>query len=312
MAVPRFEALMAPLLQSALDKETSYDDSRKFIIDKMKLTDADLAEMLPSGKQSTFANRYSWARLHLERAGLIATTKYAHIKTSDEGKKALFLSPTIDMKYLRENYPIYAKWRATTIESSDEDSDDQKKKPTTAASDQGGMTPEETIAATYQMLRRSVEGQVLERLYAVTPAQFEQIVLEVLTKLGFGGGQSQRAKVTGGPGDGGIDGIIDEDALGLDRIYVQAKRYAKDNSIGRPEIQKFAGVLAGEGVTKGVFITTSSFSKEARDFAKLPTHRIVLIDGARLTQLMVDHDLGVRTAQVYSIPKVDEDYFLDE
>lgn len=266
---------------------------------EFRLTPTDLAEMLPSGRQSTFANRVAWAYSYLKQAGLIASPKRGSYEIADRGRQVLTAPPErIDIRFLQQ-FPEFQAFR-TASESEDD--------VTPVASDSAvELTPDEQIRAGNSRLRELLARQLLERALIISPSSFEKLVVDVLVKLGYGGSRSDAAQVVGGSGDEGIDGIIKADRLGLDSVYVQAKRW--QNTVGRPEIQRFAGALQGQRARKGVFITTSTFTAEAKAYALGLQTTIVLIDGRELAELMMDAGVGVSTAEVISILKTDEDYF---
>jgi restriction system protein len=264
--------------------------------------------MLPSGRQTTFANRTAWANVFLQRAGLIEKTSRGVYRVTAAGLQALAKRPPkIDMPFL-ERFPSYVEWRqrsaAGGFAKPDRNDGDL---PTGEVS----ATPEELMGRSYQTLTGALEADLLDRMRHMSPAFFEQLVIDLLRELGYGGGQSERGKATGGPGDGGLDGVINEDALGLDRVYVQAKRYGAAQAVGRPEVQAFSGSLDGVSATKGILITTGSISPAAREYVSRISKRIILIDGMELSRLMVQKEIGVRVAETYKIKKIDENYFTE-
>ncbi len=269
------------------------------------LTDQDLKEMLPSKRQSVFANRVGWAVSYMEHAGLVERVRRAVYRVTAEGKRLLQQSPSqIDLNVLR-TYPTFVDWntssrqlgkRYTTVEPSSESTD----------------TPEEELEGVVQQLRRTLEFDVLDRVRKATPAFLEQVIIDLLIAMGYGGGDTAMGHVTGGPGDGGIDGTIREDTLGLDEVYVQAKKYADGNSVRESDLRNFAGAIDAAGTTKGVFVTTADFTRGARDYVARSPKRIVLIDGKELARLMVAHDIGVRTRICHQVKRIDEDYFTQD
>jgi restriction system protein len=253
--------------------------------------------MLPSGRQATFVNRVAWAYSYLKQAGLISSPRRGAYEITDRGRSVLAAPPArIDIAFLAQ-FPEFQAFRQGGGEVRDEAT-----RPDAAA-----LTPDEEIRAGYERLRAALAGQLLERVRAVSPAGFEQLVVDVLVALGYGGSRKDAARVVGRGGDEGIDGIINEDRLGLDTIYVQAKRW--QGTVGRPEIQRFAGALQGQRARKGVFITTSSFSADARAYAAGLQTTIVLVDGPTLAQLMMDAGVGVSEAETIRVLRADEDYF---
>jgi restriction system protein len=306
MAVPDFQSLMLPVLRATADGEINSADLRTKVANQLNLTDSDLSEMLPSGRQTTFANRIAWANIFLQRAELIEKVRRGVYKISPEGRSALASNPSrIDIHFL-ERYPNYVEWRrrgATPIADSASDAAEGQ-------SDLSG-TPEEQIERSHQALTVALEADALDRVLELSPTFFETLVIDLLIKMGYGGGQPDMGSAVGKSSDGGIDGIIKEDVLGLDIVYMQAKRYARENSVGRPELQAFAGSLDAHRATKGIFVTTSSFTRGAIEFVDKISKRVILIDGQELAALMVRHNVGVRVRTVYEIKKVDEDYFTE-
>jgi restriction system protein len=305
MAVPDFQSLMLPVLHAAADGEISAADLRERVATSVRLSESDLAEMLPSGRQTTFANRTAWANVFLQRAGLLEKARRGVYRISDEGRRVLAEPPErIDMRFL-ERYPAYVEWRQRSAAGRGGAIAAISEAPDTA------RTPEEQMAASNAALTAALEGDLLDRVREASPGFFESLIVDLLIAMGYGGGRAEMGQAIGRAGDGGIDGIIKEDALGLDIVYVQAKRYAAQNSVGRGEVQSFAGSLDGVGATKGIFVTTSSFSQGAWEYVERIAKKIVLVDGTELARLMVRYGVGVRTRSVYELKKVDEDYFTE-
>jgi restriction system protein len=272
---------------------------------ELRLTETDLAEMLPSGRQTTFANRTAWANIFLQRAGLLEKVSRGVYRITDEGRQALVEQPErIDMRFL-ERYPAYVEWRQRSVTGSGE------RAPPPVADALATRTPEEQIDASFKSLGAALGDDLLDRVGEMSPAFFERLIIDLLIAMGYGGGRAEMGQAIGRAGDGGIDGMIKEDALGLDIVYVQAKRYAEGNTVGRSEVQSFAGSLDGVGTTKGIFFVTSTFSQGARDYVGRISKRLVLIEGAELARLMVRHNVGVRTRATYDVKKIDEDYFTE-
>ncbi len=298
MAIPDYQTIMLSLLKLANDGQEHFlRDAVEVLADEFGLTEEERKDLLPSGQQAVFFNRVGWARTYLKQAGLLETTKRAYFRITDRGRQVLAANPDrIDAKYL-EKFPEFLDFKAR---SKDKDE----------ANDQGtasGQTPDESMEAGYQKVRKELALELLKQIKQCTPAFFEKLVIDLLVKMGYGGTRREAGQAVGRTGDGGIDGIINEDRLGLDNIYLQAKRW--DSTVGRPEIQKFAGALQGQRAQKGVFITTSTFSTDSHDFVSRLDTKIVLIDGDLLAQLMIDHNVGVSTTAVYEIKRVDSDYF---
>jgi len=269
------------------------------------LTDEDLAELLPSGRQSTFSNRTAWANIFLQRADLIKVKQRGVYELTPEGSKVLGENPSrIDMKFL-ERFPSYREWRKRSIAGKEEtkaNGDDKQLEETST-------NPEEQIERSHRELTNAVEADLLDRVLGVSSTQFEQVIVDLLVAMGYGGGRSEMAKAVGKSGDNGVDGVVREDKLGLDVVYMQAKRYAPSNTVGPGEVRDFIGALEGHRASKGVFVTTSTFAKSAMEYVDRVSKRVVLIDGKRLSSLMVEHGVGVRIRTRYEIKELDGDYF---
>lgn len=315
MPIPDYESAMLPLLQLASDgAEHRFRDAVEKLAAQFELTDAERAEMLPSGTAPLFDNRIGWARTYLKQAGLLESPKRGLFKITDRGRAILAASPPrIDAKFL-EQFDEFRAFRTRRREASADPlaSPNTKMHQQTAgvAELPTGQTPEDSLAFAYRRLRADLEAEVLEQVKAVSPAFFERIVIDLLVTMGYGGSRQDAGRAVGKSGDGGIDGIIKEDKLGLDVIYVQAKRW--DGVVGRPEVQKFAGALQGQRASKGIFITTSSFTRDAIEYAAAINSTIILIDGQQLASLMIDHNVGVSTVGVYELKRLDNDYFEGE
>lgn len=304
MAIPDFQTIMLPLLRLAGDGQVWLThDARDRLADEFGLTDDEREQLLPSGTQRTFANRVAWAVSYLKQARLVDSAGRSKFQITDRGRATLADPPSrITIRYLMENFPEFREFK----ERSSKPKSGPTSPPTDAAEEQ--ETPEERLQSAEQTLRRALETELLDRIKQVTPAFFEQIVLKLLTAMGYGGSAEEAAAHLGRGGDEGVDGVINEDKLGLDVVYVQAKRY-QDQTVGRPAVQGFAGSLEGQRARKGVFITTSQFSPEARDFVKRIEKRIVLIDGEELARLMIEHGVGVTEVRRYSLLRLDETFF---
>lgn len=297
MAIPDFQTLMLPVLKVLKDgNEVPF----KSVVDKLalefKLTDDELAEMLPSRRAPTFYNRVAWAKFYLKKANLVAQTKRSYLSITDSGKRVLNSDiESINIRYLEEKTDFVTEKKEITlqIDSTEETS-----------------TPEEIFDSTHERLTLALATELIEIIKSCSPAFFERLVVELLLAMGYGGSRAEAGRAIGQSGDGGIDGIIDEDKLGLDSIYIQAKRW--EGSVGRPEIQKFVGALQGNRAHKGVFITTSEFTKDAQEYVKNISNKVVLINGYTLAKLMIENDVGVSTVSTYKVKKIDSDYFVDE
>lgn len=311
MAIPDYQSLMLPVLRLAAKGETRVPDAAEKLADQLGLSDAEREEMLPSGRQRIFHNRIHWAKFYMTKAGLIDSPARGRFVASQAGKALLATNPAgINVDTLK-TYPSFAEFYASSTSGAGS---------TDAASAGAGesidattsATPEEQIDAAQAVLHQALKADLLQRILAQSPAFFERAIVDLLVGMGYGGSHENAARRLGKSGDGGIDGVIDEDRLGLDRIYVQAKRYASHVSVSRPEVQGFLGSLVGVGAGKGVFVTTSNFSAPAIDFVRHLPQRIVLIDGDRLADLMIEHGVGVRIARTVEVKRLDEDFFVEE
>lgn len=301
MAVPDYQTCMLPLLKFYADgQDHTFREAMEALAKEFHLTDEERREMLPSGQQEVFDNRIGWARTYMKKAALIEATKRGVNKITQRGLDVLKKKPSkIDVNYLSQ-FQEFKDFRALRHTKTEEEPEIEP----------NNETPEESLEGAYQKLRADLASDLLQRLKTCSPIFFERLVVEVIVKMGYGGTRKDAGKAVGKSGDGGIDGIIKEDKLGLDAIYIQAKRW--ENTVGRPEIQKFIGALAQQRAKKGLFITTSSFSADAEDCVSRIEAKVVLIDGETLTQLMIDHNVGVSTVGNYEIKKVDSDYFSEE
>ncbi|MFZ2493479.1 MAG: restriction endonuclease [Thermoanaerobaculia bacterium] len=302
MPVPDFQSLLLPMLRFAADgKDHSLAEAREVLAKEFNLTPEELASLLPSGRQAVFANRAAWAKVYLAQAGLLTSPKRGHFVISSQGVEVLKDPPhRIDIKYL-ERFPQFVEFRySRRREAAGAVQADETETSELA-------TPEETLENAYSKLRGALAADLLAKVKSATPEFFEKLVVTLLLAMGYGGSRADAGRAIGRGGDGGIDGIIDEDRLGLDAIYIQAKRW--EGSVGRPEIQKFVGALHGQRARKGVFITTSAFTNDAVGYANRVENRIVLIDGRRLAELMIDFGVGVSVEATYVIKKIDSDFF---
>jgi restriction system protein len=257
--------------------------------------------MLPSGVQGLFENRVNWARTYMKKAALVEATKRGIHRITKRGLEVLKKKPERINGAFLANFQEFKDFKALRHNKEEEE---------TPELDLNNKTPEETLEGAYQKLRGDLAAELLQRLKTCSPTFFERLVVEVIVKMGYGGTRKDAGRAIGKSGDGGIDGIIKEDKLGLDAIYIQAKRW--DNTVGRPEIQKFVGALTGQRAKKGLFITTATFSADAEDYVSRIDAKVVLIDGETLAQLMIDHNVGVSTVGAYEIKKIDSDYFAEE
>jgi len=302
----RFQTCMLPLLRFTADgQEHQLKDAAQHLAKEFKLTDKELNEFLPSGQQAVFINRVGWARSYLKKAGLLDSPRRGYFQITARGQEVLKSSPPqINIKWL-DRFPefkeFWDKYR------SKKDSDEGPQTAEAEAEAAPGQTPHEALENAHERLRSEIAAELLQTLKSTDPSLFENIVVELLVKMGYGGSRKDAGKAIGRSGDEGIDGVIKEDHLGLDSIYIQAKRW--ENTVGRPEIQKFVGALQGQRARKGIFITTSEFTREAQDYVSRIDSKIVLIDGKALARLMIDFGVGVTAVATYEVKKIDSDYF---
>lgn len=298
MAVPDFQSFFKPLLDVASDgNEHSIQEARNIIAARMSISEEDLKERLPSGTQTKFDNRVAWAKSYFIQAQVLEASRRGHFKITQRGvelhKKGL---KRIDVKVLNE-YPEFVEFNRGK-ESKEEEPTPQVE------------TPEELLQKAYESIRNDLAGQILEKIKSNTPAFFEKLVVDLMVSMGYGGSRADAGKSIGGSGDEGIDGIIKEDRLGLDVVYLQAKRW--EGTVGRPEVQKFVGALHGKRAKKGVFITTGKFSDDSKKYVETIDPKVILIDGRTLAELMIDFSLGTTTSGTYEIKRIDTDYYAEE
>lgn len=302
MPIPKYEEIMLPLLSFASDGK---EHSKQEVVEAMKavfhISDEEFAKLLPSGK-SIFDNRVAWAKSYMKQAGLVETTRWGYFKITQRGFKVVQQNTKkIDVDFLMR-FPEFVdfKKRSKSKKESEEESVIEDK----------SHTPEEMFEDSYQGVMQELAQEVLDSVLACSPVFFERLVVELLVKMGYGGSLKDAGQAIGRTRDEGIDGIIKEDRLGLDVIYIQAKRW--QSTVGRPEIQKFAGALQGKRARKGIFITTSNFSQDAIGFASKIDNKIILIDGDQLAKLMIDYNVGVSITASYELKKIDSDYFIEQ
>ena len=299
MAIPDYQTIMLPLLELAGDNQIhQVHDAVALLAQEFNLTDEERQERIPSGRVSRFHNNVTWARTYMKKAGLLEIPKRGQFRVTERGRIVLADEPdAVNTKFLQQ-FDEFNEFIGKQPSSPEPVPPDPK------------LTPEQVLHVSYQTLRNSLAADLLEQVKQASPAFFERLVVDVLVHMGYGGSRQEAGEAIGQTGDEGIDGIVKEDRLGLDIIYIQAKRWA--NTVGRPEVQRFAGALAGKRARKGVFITTSSFSSEAMAYAASIDTKIVLISGAQLADLMIDHGVGVTTEATYELKRIDADYFLEE
>ncbi|MBP6385882.1 MAG: restriction endonuclease [Pseudarcicella sp.] len=301
--IPDYQTLMLPLLKLVSDKqEHKYRDLIEKLAIDFQLTEVERKELLDSGNQSIFDNRVGWAKTYLKNAGLLESPKRATFVITETGLITLKNNPNrIDAKYLRK-FPSFLEFQKASRNENDTEEE-------IINVETNHQTPDENFDKAYQRIRKSLASELLNKVFEFSPTFFERLVVELVVKMGYGGSIKEAGRAIGKSGDEGIDGIIKEDKLGLDIIYIQAKRWKPGNVVGRPELHKFVGALAGQGAKKGIFITTSNFTKEALEYTPKNETKIVLINGEQLSQLMIDYNLGCTTQETYELKKIDIDYF---
>lgn len=294
MAVPDFQSLMLPFLKLLDDgREHTKSEVIEALAVEFKLNEGDRKELLPSGRQSKFDNRVGWARTYLKKAGLLDSTGRGSFRISERGHEALRSRPErIDIGFLGQ-YPEFVEFRKMRTTAKEEEESEQ--------------TPEEVLESGYQSLRRDLAQELLAKVKGCSPKFFEQLVVDLLVAMGYGGSRADAGQAVGQSRDGGVDGIIKEDRLGLDVVYIQAKRW--EEAVGRPVVQGFAGSLEGLRAKKGVMITTSRFTEDAQAYADRIEKKIILVDGEKLAQLMFEYGIGVAEVAKYTVKKIDSDYF---
>ena len=302
MAVPKFFDFFEVFLKIVGDgKLHTAKEMRNSIAKEMNLSEHDLEEMLPSGKQRTFDNRVAWARTYLDKAGLIETPSRGKYCITDTGRNALLSGDKIDLAFLEKSNAFKEFHKATTQSISNEVIEEKDESPL------------EILEAAYSQVTATLASQLMDEVMKLTPVEFERLVVKLLLRMGYGSGIDNAGMVTQQSNDGGIDGIIKEDQLGFSHIYIQAKQWSTDQTVGKPEIQKFVGALQGQQAQKGLFITTARFSSGALQYASnLLGAKVVLVDGSTLTKLMIKHNVGVSLEQVYEVKRIDSDFFTEE
>lgn len=305
MSVPDYQSLMLPVLQTASRGEVRIGEAVEQLADQLSLTAEERTALLPSGKQTVFSNRVHWAKTYLGKAGLIEATRRGHFKITARGQQVIASRPErVDNTFLGQ-FDEFKQFKENSAHSGGEDTD----QPATRALVNRPETPDEIMRVAYQQIEISLAQELLDRILAAPPDFFERLIISLLLSMGFGGSAAEAGRALGRSGDDGVDGVIDQDALGLDRVYIQAKRYAVGNNISSGAIRDFFGSLDRHKATKGLFVTTSTFSPSARETAEFLSKRIVLIDGDQLTKLMIRHNVGCRIEDTLHIKKVDEEFF---
>ncbi|MEI6084625.1 MAG: restriction endonuclease [Verrucomicrobiota bacterium] len=305
MPIPDFQSIMLPLLQIAADGEDHrLRDAVEALANQFQLTSAERQQMQPNGSQLLFSNRVAWASTYLRQAGVLEAPRRGVFHITQRGREILAKSPDrIDSHFLMR-FPEFVEFK----QRGQVGEQNNQAEISVVRTEQG--TPEDMLGSAYVRLRAELESQLLEEVKKCPPSFFESLVVDLLVRMGYGGSREDAGRAIGGTGDGGIDGIINEDRLGLDVIFIQAKRW--DANVGRPEIQRFAGALQGRRARKGIFITTSSFTSDAKEYAGMIDTHIILIDGQRLANLMFEHSVGVSTIGRYELKRLDLDYFAEE
>jgi restriction system protein len=311
MTIPSYQTLMLPVLKCAEKKDIRVPEIEEEIAKQFGLTQAERDQLLPSGRQKLLHNRLHWAKFYMSKAGLIKPAGSNRFVASELGRQLLSTNPTqIDNDVLLK-YPSFQEFYRGSSSSGDPAKQTSASSGASTPALAADTTPEEQIEAAHLAVHAALKAELLQRIVQNSPSFFEQVIIDLLVKMGYGGSHKNAAEQLGRTGDGGVDGVINEDRLGLDRVYVQAKRF-KDGSVGRPDVQAFVGSLVGLGASKGVFVTTSTFSPQAFEFVKHLGQRVILIDGQNLADLMIEHDVGVRLNRAIQFKRIDEDFFSEE
>ena len=304
MPLPDYQSLMIHVLSASADGEVRIGDAVERLADRLGLTPEERAELLPSGKQTVFANRVHWAKTYLGKAGLIESTRRGYFRISSRGQQVMRSPPPrIDNGFLNQ-FSEFREFKRKSAEGPDGEQGEMQK-----ALEKSHETPDEVMRAAHKQVEATLAQELLDRIHAAPPAFFERLIVSLLLRMGYGGSETDAGRALGRSGDDGVDGVIDQDALGLDRVYIQAKRYAEGNNIASGAIRDFFGSLDRHKATKGLFVTTSAFSLSARETAEFLSKRIVLVDGRQLARLMIRYDVACRVEEVLHIKKIDEDFF---
>jgi len=309
MPIPDYQTLMLPVLRLAAKGEQRVADVADSVANEFGLSAEEKETLLPSGRQRVLNNRIHWAKFYMSKAGLISSPAKGRFVATDEGRELLATKPDQINVALLMKWPSFQEFYKAEKEPASNSADvpPEGKGPKPYA-----VTPEEQIETAYQAVQSLLRANLLDRIAQNSPSFFEQLIVDLLVAMGYGGSRKDAASQLGKSGDGGVDGVINEDRLGLDRVYVQAKRYAKGNTVGRPDVQNFVGSLVGLGATKGVFVTTSTFSPQAREFVRHLSQRVILLDGQNLADLMIEHGVGVRTSRAIEFKRLDDDFFSED
>ena len=304
MAIPDYQSIMLPVLLASANGEVRISDVVEELAGQLGLTPEERSELLPSGKQTVFSNRVHWAKSYLSKAQLIEITRRAHFTITPRGEQLIGSNPTqINNKTLMQ----FADFRSFYERSRSEDSPFSPALSERVEDEK--QTPNEAMRQAHKQIDTALGQDLLDRIREASPEFFERLIVNLLLSMGYGGSTENAGRTLGRSGDDGVDGVVDQDSLGLDRVYIQAKRYAAGNSIGAGAIRDFFGSLDRHKAAKGLFVTTSTFSSSARETSEFLSKRIVLIDGAQLARLMIRHNVGCRIEETLFIKKVDEDFF---
>jgi restriction system protein len=310
VAIPDYQELMIYVLRQSAQGQVRIRDAVTAIGAELKLNEADLAELLPSGSQSVFSNRVHWAKTYLAKAGLISMPRRSFFEITDRGREVLANPPEQLNTQFLHRFPEFKAFVSPRQPNASASELEVATRPQ-RSNDASNLAPDELIRAARDALDASLAADMLDRIVSAPPEFFERLVVQLLTRMGYGGSAEKAGRALGRSGDGGVDGVIDEDLLGLERIYVQAKRYGAGNSVGAGEIRDFFGALDQFKAGKGLFVTTSRFSEQAKRTVESLSKRIVLVDGAELTRLMILHGVGCRVQEIVKINKIDEEFFDD-
>lgn len=305
MAIPDYQSAMLPLLKRAAETKepVSIMELMPLLAADFNLSEDEIAERLPSGMQGVFHNRLHWAKFYMTRAGLLETTKRGRFQITSEGSALLAAGPTQITNQTLSASPAFRAWFKSSQASTTNE-------PAVApVADTSGATPEERIEEARKELEANLKAEILDRVRQMPPGDFEQLIIQLLVRMNYGQGREELAQALGGSGDGGVDGVVHQDPLGLDRVYIQAKRYKEGNNVGPDAINSFIGALNIKKANKGLFVTASGFSKQAREHATASSLHVVLIDGDRLAELMIRHGVGVLTRHTVEIKTLDEGFF---
>jgi restriction system protein len=313
MSIPDYQSLMLPVLKEAARAETSVPAVADKVADEFGLSPEQRTQLLPSGRQRLLHNRIHWAKFYMGKAGLIDSPKRGRFIASEAGRKLLAANPDhIDVHRLLE-YPAFQEFYRSAQNSDGRPGETAlPSRAKTSDIESQQSTPEEQIESAHAAMQSALKADLLQRILINSPNFFEVLIIELLVAMGYGGSRQNAASQLGRSGDGGVDGVINEDRLGLDRVYIQAKRYSLGTPVGRPEVQSFVGSLVGLGAAKGVFVTTSGFSAQAVEYVRHLLQRVILIDGNRLAELMMEHNVGVRVSRAVEFKRVDEDFFSED